>query len=250
MPSHDELDPELQWLVTLLAQRDALFTPFRHSHSKASSHAASAIWERRAEYLRRGLPVVGGGSPAERQRHSRAMKRAKSAGLIKITGRTMHTRVRLTPAAEESLSALTACYSVRDSWPLLELMAQFAEIPGTTCETDIIGKGYDEVTSRDLADVEHRALPLLARDWLASNSDSEGRVDYFITPAGRAALAEGPPAPPESLPDYSHAAGDYYDTIYTPGLRERETWQPTATNNVVIPLSCGMWGDRKVLAHA
>jgi hypothetical protein len=111
-------------------------------------------------------------------------------------------------------------------------------------ETDILRSNYGNVTSADLGALELKALPLLVRGWLRSNGDVEGRIGYAITSKGRSALATGPPATPDNLPDYDSAAADLYDEVFHTGLADRAGWQPENRSLIVIPLSAGCWPEK------
>jgi hypothetical protein len=241
------LEPSVELLIELQANSDALWNPLRRS--PGDNALACAVHERQLQYRESGLALRGGGSAKGRQQHSRRLAEARKAGLLTTKGRT-HPTVKLTDLAENALSSLTARYRLTEVWPLLELVAAITEAGctnlGFVSETDIIGAAdYDDVTSAELATLENQALPLLSRGWLASNSDVQGRVGYAITATGRKALAKGCPAE-GALPDFDEEAADLYESLFLAALAERPSWRPEHTNNVVIPLSCGLWPERFV----
>jgi hypothetical protein len=135
--------------------------------------------------------------------------------------------------------------TIRESWPLLEVVAEFADA-GHVLEVDLLGVDYGELEdSAPLTDLEDFMVPLLARGLLTSASDALGRIGYGITPAGRAALARGKPKPSKDSPKYDSALGREYAREYLALVEERENWKPERPGLVAVPLSAGMW-PRKV----
>jgi len=232
------VDDQSRLLIQLAAQTDVIFAPYRYDGINARGTDA-AIWERRQTYHRAGLRSTGGGSEQARQDHHRQLRGLRDAGLIVLRGKTNDLHAKLTPRADGAVRRATATHTVADSWPLLELIGLLAGKRSMAAEVDIIGRNYDAVVSSDLAGLEHRCLPLLIAGYVTSGSDIDGRVGYFLTDAGRTALAAGRPAAPKG--DFSNEAADLYDAIWTAGLAERESWEPINRANIVIPLSAGAW---------
>lgn len=237
-----QLDQDVVLLIGLLARGDALYVP--HRHTPSNQRAARALDENRQEFHAHGLPMIGGGSAAERQDHSRMLSRLRQSGLVVVSGH-IRPRVRLTTATDDKLRALTACPTVHSAWPLLKLVKLLANgSSGPVLEFDVLGASPSQLESKDLVGLENLALPLLVRGFLLSDSDMKQRLGYFITEDGCKALAAGRPAfATAMLPDFDPAAGDLYDAEFRDAMAERAKAAPVLSNNVVIPLSAGSWED-------
>lgn len=238
-------------LVRVLAQVDVLFTPYRHGQH-GDCHRACAVWERRAEYRRQGVPAIGRGSDTERKRYSRLLTGLQDAGLLTLSGNTRGFRAQLTERGEVLARALVASYDAWQSWPLLRLVDLVTDTYGKASEFYILGKWPPAATGKDAARLEIAMAPLLSRGWIDANSDIKGHVGYSLTSAGRAAMnGPHPETPGDDVPGLEERLSDIYDEEYRTGMSERLSWPPSHPNSLVLPLSCGLWlppAKRKGLA--
>ena len=100
--------PEAQHiaLLAILADVDALWTPFRFDRSTAK--AAAAIAERRDWYASKGMPFVYSGGAAERKAGERELRGLADCGFIRLHGRAKWRGVSLTPAGDDYARANVA----------------------------------------------------------------------------------------------------------------------------------------------
>jgi hypothetical protein len=231
--------------VDLLATLDAAFTPFRHD-----SDGGAAIFERRRGYPQHGLSIVGGGDVAARQRHFRTVGRLRDAGMITLAGSGKGRGLKFTPWGEARLRALCATFTVRHfrSWTMLQLVAELTDDSGHrhVLENDLLAADRSHrATSSELAMLELYATPLLVAGLLDSQADCRRHVGYHLTPAGQAALRDGPPPDPDpDAPPCDDALCALYDQRFAAALRDRKRWTPTRPGpDLAIPLSAGLWRE-------
>lgn len=237
-------------LTTVVALTDSVWAPYRWQNS-ASGKTASAISERRGEFIDRGVPYIAGGSAAHRKACERQLQDVADAGLLIILIAGKRVGVRLTDRGDDVARALTAGYSARESYPLLAQVARAAKAIGDSnagfqWEGECIHPPVNNLERPTVAEARRvcafatRALPLLARQWLESSSDSTGVVGYLVTEVG--CTAKRPKS--TQLPDYEPECGDEYDRVFSTALEERERWE-SRLKIVHIPLGAGSWPERR-----
>lgn len=231
-------------MIELLAATDAVFTPFRGTFE--TEMAGAAIFERRYLYPRHGVRTIAGGADGSiRRAGNRAFAGLVSRGLAQCVGRGRERGVLLTPHGDDYARRMTAGFMAVDSFGLLAwidgLAAEGQHNDQFVSESDVLGRDHDAMQSKGLAMLEHKALPLLARGWLESQTDYGSRVGYRVTPTGKAATR------PEvgELPEFNHEAGEAYDGLYFSALKDRGSWQPSRHGVLWIPLSAGNWPSRR-----
>jgi hypothetical protein len=229
--------------IETLSRIDAVWTPCRFS--SMTTKAVAAIYEQREAD---GVLVVGGGSVRDRVSHHRMLASARAAGVLVVSG-DARPLVKLTAEAEASARSLCGLDSLFASFPLMASIDKAAARCGTNCgfvgEDDVLGKPYDQLQSHDLVRLENKLLPLLVRGWLESDCDSEGRVGYRITEAGRAAVRPKR----AKLPAFNQFCADEYDRLYSPTMDERNSLEPDRPGHLAIPLSCGCWGETETASE-
>ncbi len=192
-------------LVHILALTDTAFLPVRRW---AAPRSVSAVYEARQAYISEGVPWRVGGAPAERQRAGRVLGELQDACLVTVFRNAVRaTSVRLGDYAEALARALADLPSLADSRELLRRVAAFqdaCEEAGGTWENWLAGVKWSDTEAREerrkLVAVEEKALPALARGWLATGSTIRGHVRYAATEAGRDALDQESAPEPEDLP--------------------------------------------------
>jgi hypothetical protein len=237
---------EITMLARVLALTDALFTPHR-IFSVALVPTGFAIAERRLRFPSRGVPVVVGGSNADRLAGFKLLKKLTNEGLI--SPRTAGKRIgaSLTPLGDDVTRRLVGVSLFENSAYLLDAVElQIRRQGGRTnaghvLEKDLIhliaGKRFYNRSPREaLVWLARLAQPLLSRGCLISTSDSAGRLGYALTQ-----VKPVTPANRKRLPKFSEAAAAAYDDVFEAVVDERETWRHEQENHISIPLSCGLW---------
>jgi hypothetical protein len=236
-------------LAAILADTDVIWSPFRW-HSWACAGMAAAIAERRWLYRKSGVSIVVGGGGAERQSGHRDLQALVSRGLIRFSGRGRNRGVVLTQSGDNYARALCPTRRIDEAWWALErVRAVEVEYRGESnagymLENDILGfQPNAEINGNadKLTDFEDEVVSLLAAGLLKNSSDTEGRLGYQTTEAGRAALEAGNPGVPEDLPEYNSEFGMRFTDLLIEQLKLRESWRPSTPNQVWIPLSAGLW---------
>lgn len=234
-------------LSSFLAEIDALFVPFRFR--QIPDTACAAIMERRSSYRSgRGVAIVLGGAGAERQAGSVSLSRLVDAGFVDHHGsnRRGGSRISITPLGDDWTRATCPVRSVGSAWPALELVATVHELfdgrgnAGFLQERDVLDL-RDTTNAKPFLDWEDTCVPLLSRGLLDSETDTDGRIGYQVTAAGRAALATGCPTPLADAPEYDPEIGQHYSDRYLDALHERDSWRPAKPGHCFIPLSSGCW---------
>ena len=237
---------DLQMLLRLLAALETLFWPYRWVASRRVDRAAVAVFEKRSAYASEGLPWRIGGEGRDRQAGFKTLKRLQTAGLIRL-----HPGKRAQRAGV-SLRMVDRCLSVApinvtsESWPLLEHVAKLESDPGVlsnssfVVEHDVVGMARDSTDGLAVVKFTDKAMPLLIAGLLETMSDTTGLIGWRVTPAGRLALASGPPDTGELL-EYDASLADEYLARVEVGLAERNEWIPERRTLVHVPLSAGLW---------
>ncbi|MAT71181.1 MAG: hypothetical protein CMJ58_16845 [Planctomycetaceae bacterium] len=236
---------EKQLVVRVLAETDVLWTPLRFND--VGAEAAAAIVERRSQFRERGLLLAIGGAQADRQQARRVILKLEADGLLCLRGRGKKRSVCLTRRGDDFARSFCPTLRIDESWHLLERVGRLHAEFGTAkhlLEQDILGiRDWDDATP--LLELEDLALPLLCAGLLDACGDTEGRVGYRVTNAGRKALLRMKPAPPIELPKPDANARKKFNELYVRGLDERRRWRSTRPSHVVIPASAGDWPCRR-----
>jgi hypothetical protein len=208
---------------------------------------AAAVAERRQRYLAGlGVPFLIGGSGPERYRAHSELSKCIAAGWLVSVGSGKGRCCSLTLEGEQHIAPLVARQVVGEAepWTALEAVAAFTAEgtvnAGFVCEVDCIGIDYDHPDVRKLLlRLEDAVLPLLVAGLLDSSSDSQGRIGYRLTPAGRDALADGKP-PLGKLPRVNNDLERVYASTLTNVVSDRDRW---TGGGVFVPLSAGCWPE-------
>jgi DNA-binding PadR family transcriptional regulator len=243
--------PEREIILRILADTDAIWLPFR-ARATDDGKVAAAIAERRSLFRRVGIQLAIGGGDAVRQSGHRDLRSLVSKGLIRILGRGKRRGVTLTNAGDNYVRSIAPSLRIDEAWPALRLVRcvelLFAlPIRAYMLEFDILQIDQRVPLNGNasrLLDFEFTCLPLLASGLLESSSDTQMRLGYRTTHAGRAALAKRKPARPRNVPPYSSAVGREFTQLWKAALAARDTWSPSRPGLVWIPLSAGMWPRR------
>jgi hypothetical protein len=237
-------------LVELLAGTDAIFAPIRCW--EPNSHVC-AVLERRELFQRLGLPYRGGGTAAERKEAERIADAIEATGNIAFfRQRGKRTHWRLTDIGDWRMRRLVGSHGVGAMIATMLAVSAHEHRLQTSNgipEKWLIGLEYEaHDAGRRMARLAETLLPALARGFVESHGDCDGRVGYALTPTGRELLndfAAGRDAIPDDrdLPDYDQAAGDFYEECLDTACAELRTATPSRENSVAIPLSCGCWPD-------
>jgi len=190
-------------LVAILAKVDAVFQPLRTWEGKLPA----VLHERRWDYLAgHGIPWhATGADEAERKKHQRLLGDLADAGLITIIRSKAKTmRVALTDRGDETARRLAGCAGWQFGLASLAEIARRMDQQGFTVrgtrwlpEIALAGVEYgDAGFGGEIALTEELAGAALARGWIESNSDIQGRVSYHITKLGENVLRSSP-LPPE-----------------------------------------------------
>jgi len=253
-PTSEQLDALLQ----IAASTDALFMPMRPASPGGGNIAEFAggwlcsVAESRQLFGRSGVPFAAGGSMAERQAAGRLLASLATLGLATVYSATWRRiGVSLTDRGDLWIRGLSGGYTPSEAWTILRQILKLTDAgcvnAGHVSESDILGVGYDKLTSQELVDLEHRCIPLLVRGWLTSSCDGDGRVGYSITDLGRTALARTKPRQPRWLPMPNDAAFSRFSELYKLALADRQTWK-SQRSHVLIPLGAGSWPERPEVA--
>lgn len=230
--------------LEIYAEIEATFTPFRFDRRPESSKIAAALFDRREDYRRTGLPIVRGGLAADRVSGSKLMNELRRAGLVETQGGTSLT-VRLTDLGDWYGQAITPNDAIELTWPLFGCVAALQDAgfdnEGFVSETFLVSKEYDQVEKLELLTLEDRLGFYLRRGWLASQSDSRGRIGYSVTAEGREVLEAGCPVRPEGLPEYDTELFDECYELSEAAYQASRRLKPLRANSIYIPLSAGLW---------
>jgi hypothetical protein len=242
-------------LARIVARDDGLWTPHRVTRGSSNSCAA-AIAEQRARFRSHGLTLTMGGSALERKSGGRLLAELERKGLIRLEKHHgQHRGVALTDFGDDIARSFVPTNRVDQSFPALELIRATEKLfrgrtnAGFILEHDIleiesVDDGEPNLDPKPFLDFEDQCLPLLCRGLLESASDTEGRIGYRTTAAGREALLAGPPEAPTQLPDRNPELSQRFIDLYVAELAARESWIPDRHSSVWIPLSAGMWPER------
>ena len=166
--------------------------------------------------------------------------------LTVIRGRSKRVGCKLTPEGDDYIRMRMPVVTVQESWPWLrKLNKHSAANSGFALEVDLLKSDYDKLTTIELYELEDKLDPLRCRGLVDSASDIEGRVGYKLIDAGREALTHRRPPAPKKWPAYDQTLGQEYIRLYHAELAEREDWKPVRPNSVAIPVSAGMWPERR-----
>lgn len=188
------------FLAGILAAIDVLLTPARSLPDRALREVKNA----RRRYARRGIDVQLHGDKWKLARQLNASRQ-----LIYFRSQKRKS-VQLSEETEARVRALCGLPSIADSWPLLmRLRPQWRQ------EELLI----DADTEQARYLLEHRMAPLIAANFVWSETDACGHVAYRLCPT---ALEREPPAPPNVAVD-SEASEEYQARILS-GLHNRRFW--------------------------
>lgn len=242
-------------LRDVLIVEEALWLPFRFTSSEDWHLPAVAIVERRRRWRAAGLPFVVGGEDAARQSGARILAQLRRAGLLEVCGRGRHRGVRLTLLGDWAARTMFCARTLPEAWPWLVAIerARVEISDGTNAgfvnEWDVIEVGpRDErdLSGHDLCvDLDDAAGVLQRHDLAEAMTDTCGSVGYRVSDAGRAALEAGEPKPPDDLPAYRSDMADEFVELLTAEWRGRQNWRSEDGREVFVPLSAGMWPDRR-----
>ena len=141
---------------------------------------------------RPGFRLLEAAPTPRRQSHSSALDELECNGLLVTKGATKSLHTKLTDIGDDLGRSLTACYTVAESWPLLKLVASFGNgNAGCVCEDDLLGIGYDKITSLDLNGLEQRAAPFWPVGCWTQQATSRGML---ATRSQTMATGHWPPA--------------------------------------------------------
>ncbi len=144
----------------------------------------SAIFDRRHQYSRSGLPLAGGGSASERKSHFQVMENARKSGYVNVSRRA-RPLLRFTDAGEQYLSALAGIECMASSRRLMQQIAALTDAGDTNTGFVL---WHDLAGSESPSRLIRTAMPRLVRDQLESHSDGDGMVGFKISELGRDAL--------------------------------------------------------------
>jgi hypothetical protein len=231
--------PALSDLIDILARADALWTPWRRWDSRL---AVTAVYERRHEYQRSGVPLVGGGTGAERVAAWR--DRHDLAGLAELRSNRGRVYAKLVDAVDWQLRAACGLFGYG---PMLTAIQRILDVEATghvtgsgIAEIALLGMdGWSTENTAPLFGLEEALLPALTRGYVTSHSDTLAHVGYYLTDSGRQFL-QRPGDEPANLPAYDPEAAECYTVRYCEKIESMKTATPEG-RDLVIPLGAGDW---------
>lgn len=247
------MDAGVAILVGLLAEIDVYHFPNR----RWPRGLGGLLYERQRRYAMRGLVWSSGKvSEADRKASQRDLESLIGAGLVRPakshSGRTHY--VRLTDLGDRAARSMVG---LPDTIDALEVLAEIGTILPTLERSESQRQYFgdmvpeialarcmwgDEGSWEKLVAVEERIVPAIVRGWAAARASVDGRVWYFVEPAGHDALADSEKhAPAIKLPEFDLTAAEHYHEE----LKRRWDELPSLTADNPnelgwLPLSCGM----------
>lgn len=244
--------PEIELLVQILAQTDALFTPYRQPRDAAWAH----IWLARWQYAKTGIAWRAGGNQTARKSVQRLLQRLRSAGLVQTFtagGRTYG--VRLTMQGQHVARSLADLYGLSDALRTLIRLHVLRDAPESSVPESSIdhvdsrpwlpevsftspaGLGWGDGHSAELAEVMFQFAMPQSLGWAEYNSDVDGHVRFRLTPDGLAIVqlkTKAPTTPPD-LPEPVEELANLYDVERQ--AAKREFWSKTERLAEIGPIA-------------
>ncbi len=244
-PDPQMTSAERHLIARLTVKAELIWQPFRWNpgQTNESARALAAILEKRAAYPVEGVELRIGGAATERQKAHRGLKKLETDGFVQVVRGEVH-RVGVRLLRLDAMLYMTPNATLAECWPSLALVAAAADDPASSRQGDFVSESAilgADFTADDAELFADHAWPLCALGYLDSYTDSEGRLAWSITPAGRQALADGAPTPDDMSGEYRKDAADLYIQLSTAGFAERPTWRPRSLCNIAIPLGAGSW---------
>ena len=178
-------------LSQLLAAVDATWEPLRDDPRRAGQCAAQETY--------RKVGVVwecGGGTDAQRKAAQRLLSRLEADGLVAVAGRGVGRRAMVW-LTDKGLALARAQEGLPGLDESLVVLRKAVAIGRKKGRPDPYRAGLrfpeDELAKElgcDVRRLELLALPALEKGWLTSVTTGAGEVGYYVTLAGREALAE------------------------------------------------------------
>lgn len=228
-------------LIDVLARTDAIFRPMRKADWVPP--APSNLWEARRRFSSAGVLWRVGGGGANRLAGERELVGLQEMSLLVLCGKAKRSGVRLSETAEIGVRAL--CGLPLDAHAALCRVVLLTEEREGLCSELWIAE-LDEYADTDdcrnaLWETMLLVLPALVRGWVASNSDVQGAVYYYPTPAGLAAAQLPAPALPTNSPKWSEPIGRFYHDQTIAARQRLRTSKPSSPSEIgECPLSASL----------
>jgi len=242
------MDLRTSILVQILGDTDAVFIPMRTWTRPGPPNRYFA----RRDYLKQGVPWRShGADESERKQIQRALDRLAKAGKVTVfrPRRGKVLGVRLTDASDLATRRLVGLPGLAAAWWSCRKLARHSRTPAAYLtdlyvpERKLIGEWEPERYRQEAVIVEDMLLCALVRGWVDSNADSQGRVSYTLTEAGRTWLDATPEPVDDDLPvnAVDQEAREVYDDMVKAGLIRLDTATPADPRElgmIPLPVAC------------